>query len=295
MSEALVKTEVKPAAMAKLIVQNDLSRLTDDEKVDYYGAMCRYCGLDPVARPFEYLKLKGKTVLYANKGAAEQIRSKRRISIAPPVLQFQDGLIVCTVTGASPDGRSDSEVAAVARPAGVDDRAVAIMKVVTKAKRRLTLSMAGLGMIDETEAVDLIAQGKAEPIAAGGVMPKPATLEDVKTARTRAGLSSRAVADWGWAKLERLGRDWTPEDCAVVVAAIEAGEIEEPESVKDEAEAIIGANPWANQRVAAAIKEHRLSEKQLLAAVNFNLAEGDELTVDYIVEIAQGIPKGGGE
>ena len=61
-------------------------------------------------------------------------------------------LFVCTATGQSRDGRTDTSTGAVpvAGLAG-ENLANALMKAETKAKRRLTLSLCGLGLLDETE------------------------------------------------------------------------------------------------------------------------------------------------
>ena len=38
-----------------LLVQGDLSKLSDDQKVEYYRRVCESLGLNPLTRPFEYL------------------------------------------------------------------------------------------------------------------------------------------------------------------------------------------------------------------------------------------------
>jgi hypothetical protein len=49
------------------------------------------------------------------------------------------------------DGREDEDIGAVVLPASGDSRANALMKAITKAKRRVTLSICGLGQTDESE------------------------------------------------------------------------------------------------------------------------------------------------
>jgi hypothetical protein len=142
-----------PAEIAeKVLVGGDLAALTPGQRLMYYEARCKAAGLDPRSRPFEYVTLKGKLTLYANKGAAEQLRQNHRVSIDKIEQQTISDILSVTVYGHTPDGRSDSDIGAVsiANLHG-DDLANAIMKAITKGKRRLTFSLCGLNMLDETE------------------------------------------------------------------------------------------------------------------------------------------------
>lgn len=141
-----------PADIEKVLVTGDLTPLTPEQRVSYYNAVCQSVGLNPLTQPFEYLRLNNKLVLYAKRGATDQIRVNRGISIEKPDITFEDGLVVVTVAGKDKDGRTDSDMAAVpSENLRGEAKANAVMKCITKAKRRLTLAMAGLGMLDETE------------------------------------------------------------------------------------------------------------------------------------------------
>lgn len=138
--------------MHDVIVKGDLANLTPEQRAAYYVTVCQSIGLNPLTKPFEYIKLNGKLVLYAQKGAADQLRGMHKISIGPPAIEYEEGLVVVTVTGTDASGRQDTEIGAVALGnLQGEARANAIMKAITKAKRRLTLSMCGLGMLDEIE------------------------------------------------------------------------------------------------------------------------------------------------
>lgn len=152
MTTELTKQETKSesAMMEAVLLGGDLSKLTPAQRVSYYQSVCTSLGINPLTRPFDYITLNGKLTLYARKDAAEQLRKKHNISIGKPVIQFQDELIIVTVDGHI-DGRTDSEVGVVKKSDMKGDMANAIMKAVTKAKRRLTLSICGLGFLDETE------------------------------------------------------------------------------------------------------------------------------------------------
>ncbi len=138
-------------AVERVIVAGDLSKLTPEERKDYYFGVCQSVGLNPYTKPFEYIVLNNKLTLYALKGAADQLRRLYGISITDTRTQLQDGLVIVTVTGTDARGRVDSEIGAVVLPSGGEARANALMKALTKAKRRLTLSMCGLGMLDDSE------------------------------------------------------------------------------------------------------------------------------------------------
>lgn len=139
------------SALEALVVNGDLARLSPVQRVQYYQQVCKSMGLNPLTRPFDYITLNGKLTLYARKDAADQLRKLHNVSISKPELTFQDDLIIVTVEGHDNTGRTDSEIGVVKKSDMRGDMANAIMKAVTKAKRRLTLSICGLGWLDETE------------------------------------------------------------------------------------------------------------------------------------------------
>jgi len=150
----------------QVLVGGDLSKLTQTEREVYYLETCKTLGLNPLARPFDYITLSGKLVLYANKGCAEQLRSVRKISLSITAREVITDLFVVTANAKGLDGREDSSTGAV-NIAGLkgDFLANAMMKAETKAKRRVTLSICGLNMLDDSE-VDSI------PNASRGIHPE---------------------------------------------------------------------------------------------------------------------------
>ena len=166
-------------ALERVLVAGDLSGLSESQRIDYYKAVCESLGLNPLTRPFEYLRLNGKLVLYATRAAADQLRAIHGISILDAQIERQDDLITVTVRGRNRDGREDVEVGVVS-VAGLRGEALANaqMKALTKAKRRLTLSLAGLGWLDETETETIPgAQRVAEQ------QPSPALTDEVHALR----------------------------------------------------------------------------------------------------------------
>ena len=58
--------------MEAVLLAGDLSKLTADERTSYYMKSCASLGLNPYTKPFDYIKLSGREVLYATKGCADQ-------------------------------------------------------------------------------------------------------------------------------------------------------------------------------------------------------------------------------
>jgi hypothetical protein len=161
-TKSTTATAAKPSAVAiapivgadieRVLIDGDLSRLSPDQRVAYYKATCESLGLNSLTRPMQYIVLNGKLTLYVRKEATDQIRELKGVSIDKPVIEFQEGLCIVSVTAHNAKGRTDSDLAAVY----VDglkgaDRANAIMKAITKGKRRVTLSICGLGFPAEEE------------------------------------------------------------------------------------------------------------------------------------------------
>ncbi len=144
----------KPAGdiMEAVIAKGDLALLTAEQRAAYYVAVCRSVGLNPMTQPFQYINLNGKLTLYARKDATDQLRETRKVSIVKLEREKMEGLYVVTATAQVPDGRQDSSIGAVSIE-GLKGDALAngIMKAETKAKRRVTLSICGLGWTDESE------------------------------------------------------------------------------------------------------------------------------------------------
>jgi hypothetical protein len=134
-----------------VIAAGDLSKLTPAQRTTYYLERCRSIGLNEMTQPFEYLHLNGKLILYANKGCTDQLRDIKDVSITRVDKEIVGDIYIATAYAQRGD-RQDSEIGAVNVTGlrGVD-LANAMMKAVTKAKRRVTLSICGLGMLDESE------------------------------------------------------------------------------------------------------------------------------------------------
>src|SRR5678815_2960423 len=151
MSTSLTAPQPLAEEIERVLVQGDIGKLTPDQRMDYYRNMCASLGLNPMTRPFEYLTLQGKTLLYAKKDATDQLRKIHGVSINIVSRETIDGVYVVTARATDAKGRQDESLGALPLPGSPVERANAIMKCETKAKRRVTLSICGLGMLDETE------------------------------------------------------------------------------------------------------------------------------------------------
>lgn len=140
------------SVIEKVVVDGDLSKLSSQDLVTYYRMYCESLNLNPATRPFQYMTLKGKKVLYATKDATEQLRKLHNVSIVSIDKERIDDLYVVTATAQLPNGRRDSDMGAVSVTSlKGEDLANAMLKAITKAKRRVTLSICGLGILDESE------------------------------------------------------------------------------------------------------------------------------------------------
>lgn len=200
----------------------DLGKLNAAQRSQYVTALCNSMGLNALSRPIELVNLNGKTVPYAKKDCTDQLRKLHGISISIVDRATEDGIYTVAARATTPDGRCDEDVGAVvvANLKG-DHLANAKMKAHTKAKRRVTLSIVGLGILDESEletvkgARVIAPDEEPTPIAAVVVTPKAAPGDDTVVSR--------------WA--DRMCAAETPEDLDVIAAEAKA-ELE-PGPVRD--------------------------------------------------------------
>lgn len=168
-------------AIKDVIAHGNLSGLNEEARLKYYAAVCDTAGLNPLTRPFDFIEMgKGKEkkiVLYAKKECTEQLRKIHGISCEKVEHRKEDGLYIVTVYLKDKTGRTDISTAAICmlepdliaewddqnrkykykpnpkagQTLGGNDLANLVMKTETKAKRRGTLSISGLGILDELE------------------------------------------------------------------------------------------------------------------------------------------------
>jgi len=141
------------AVIEQVALHGDLSKLTPEMRVAYYGKVCESLKLNPFTRPFIYVTLNGQLRLYATKDCSEQLRQNHQISIKSVTREVANDILMVGATGEDlRTGREDYATGCVSiKGLGGDALANAYMKAETKAKRRLTLSICGLGMDSEDD------------------------------------------------------------------------------------------------------------------------------------------------
>lgn len=145
MSTSLEKIE-------EVLVQGNLQSLNPEQRVSYYKEVCNSLGLNPLTKPFEYITLNNKLTLYATRACTDQLRKINKVSVRIKDRQSIDGVYVVTAEATDSTGRIDESIGAVpVLNLKGDALANALMKSETKAKRRATLSICGLGFLDESE------------------------------------------------------------------------------------------------------------------------------------------------
>src|SRR4029077_18947327 len=151
---AVTTTEpVSAQTLEHVLGTGDLSKLSTQQRVEYYARTCQSLGLNPLTRPFRFLSLNGQIQLYATKDCTDQLRTVPGITRHLVAKTIDGDLFIVTARARNKDGRVDEDIGAVALgQLRGESRANALMKGTTKAKRRVTLSICGLGgMPDESE------------------------------------------------------------------------------------------------------------------------------------------------
>lgn len=147
-------TKTESSLIDSLVIKGDLSGLDNAAKVQYYKMFCERLGLDPLTQPFKLLNLSGKQVLYCDRSGAQQLNKIHSVSheVRSREMIEAAGVYQVTARASLPNGRFTDSIGAV-NITGLKGEAYAnaIMKAETKAKRRSTLDLLGLGILDETE------------------------------------------------------------------------------------------------------------------------------------------------
>jgi len=173
--------------LERLLVEGDLSALNTAQRLDYYTKVCESLGLNPLTQPFEYIKLNGKLRLYAKRDCCEQLRKLYGISVSGMHFETVGDIYVVRADFIDKSGRTDQSTGAVPIK-GLTGEALAnaFMKAETKCKRRGTLSICGLGMLDETEVqsvqeIEAAAQKKFPRLRGQKATPTPLTALEPRT------------------------------------------------------------------------------------------------------------------
>jgi len=195
MSDIATTGALTAAGLEQVIIGGDLGKLSPADRLRYYENVCRSLGLNPLTKPFEYITLNGKLTLYARRDCTDQLRNIHKVNIVSLFRERLDDVYVVTASAETASGRRDESIGAVSI-AGLKGEALAnaFMKAETKAKRRVTLSIVGLGFLDETE-VETIPSAQATTVdTATGEIHESSQIAPPSrpmTPRTRAALEAR--------------------------------------------------------------------------------------------------------
>ena len=127
-----------PKTMLNLI-GGDLKDLNPEQRVAYYTKVCESVGLNYLTQPFNFLNLSGKTVLYANRSASDQLRFIHKVSVTIADRKRESGVYTVLARAQMPDGRIDEATGVV--PLGNqsgENLANIYMKAETKALEGVT-------------------------------------------------------------------------------------------------------------------------------------------------------------
>lgn len=199
-------TPIDMSIIERVVIDNDLKALAPRERWDYYRWRCESIGLDPMARPFQYIVFQGKLTLYADKGCAEQLRAIHKVSVRPLPAQVVEGIYCQYVEAKTPDGRSATDMGAVPI-AGIkgDDLAKAMKKAMTQANRRATLALVGLGSqdLEDVEGVQVL---DAKAVEETNLLPATLT--------PQVGPTHEGPIDW------QEPDKWPPDQPTVITAKV---------------------------------------------------------------------------
>src|ERR1700759_1981578 len=113
MSKNTTDNEIAPEIMEKVLIGGDLSSLNAEQRVQYCLSVCKSLGLNPLTRPFDYILFDGKTILYARRDCAEQLRRRDKIEITSLERKTEDGLYIVIAKAKNGENRADEAIGAV--------------------------------------------------------------------------------------------------------------------------------------------------------------------------------------
>ena len=201
--QAIEQYAYDPQVIDKAVMLGDMKQMDAKTRLAFYRAVCLSVGVNPLTQPFTALERQDKTVwLYANSVCAQQLAALHKISFEDPVRRhetvFGEPLYTVQITARLPDGRAlpaqsvvsltkkkkvqrgtwpdgnpkwidalDEDGEPLLIPLRGEALANAIMKADTKAQRRATLALIGLGWMQS----DFEGQTVTMNLQTGELMP----------------------------------------------------------------------------------------------------------------------------
>ena len=262
-SKAIVRPDRSLASqisdsIERVLILGDLKDLTPEQRIEYARAMAKSLGLNIITRPFDYILFREydegpeRLELYLNARGAAQLRKIHRIGIIPGSLKREIHDEHCMVGVDVKDGwgTTDSATGSLSlykfkKVGGAREKVPlvgrewdnAIMKCETKAKRRATLSICGLAMLDDSQLDTMQVIGGVTP--EGRIFKYPELEENVGEP-TGSHEAAQAVAA---KQLEAAATSPDPKIAAIAKKALEPKKIVWLKTMPDHDIAVSGYLP----------------------------------------------------
>jgi hypothetical protein len=218
---AIAEAPISPQTLEHVLGTGDISKLTVPQRVEFYRAACKSLGLNPLTRPIRFLSFQGQMQAYFTRDGCDQLRKNHKITLHVMDKRSDGDVYIVTVRARMPDGREDEDIGAVTlgRATG-DSRANALMKCLTKAKRRVTLSICGLGWTAEDELDTMPGATTFDADAEAPPAPQPLSEREQFNRAVPMPSPERPAAAWqAWLdKLEGALADLKPDAIAEMQA-----------------------------------------------------------------------------
>ena len=259
--------------MEKFIPAYDLESLNEQQRQDYIVAVCQHMGVPENLNLVALTRIDdgegpARLVAYAKRGATENVRNARGITISSLTSQVINGSIVFTAVGTDNKGRQEIATGAKyidgLKDVRLDD---ALMTAQTRALRRLTLQFVGAGVLDESEVhqgrtvvVPQQASGLVLAAAQPSVQPSNAPGKDITP--PKAEIAPGGILDVSDAEM-----------AAVVKGEKTIQETFEAQQAKLRADAIAQLNAKATEKVAEPAEPKKKGRKPRAATVDLGPSE----------------------
>jgi hypothetical protein len=148
------ENKISRATLRALTLHKDLSKLTEDQQLQYVMNIYKALDIAPIFNVFSLIKLQGKMVLYADKDCASLLAKKHRITtqLVERDMDKETGLYRVTMRASDAAGRFaiDDGILWVGDAKG-QRLADSMMKCMSKARRRSIFSLLGLSAVTDDD------------------------------------------------------------------------------------------------------------------------------------------------
>ena len=165
--------------IADFLITGNLASFSKEKQIELMVNICKEVGVSPVLRPLQLINFQGKSIWYLSASGAEAIASKLGIVIETIEEKelLDKGVAMIKVKGTLPSGRTDTATAYLSigstnlkgetTTLKGEAYANAMMKLESKARRRLIVRLAGLKdeyvpEENEVETKELVAEALPE-------------------------------------------------------------------------------------------------------------------------------------